>query len=71
MTPPSFPYSCKSKIRYRQSDQSCVVSQLDKDRILIQFDDRQRAATPGQYIVFYEKDICLGGAVIMDTKNLS
>ena len=69
--PPSFPYSCKSKIRYRQSDQSCVVSQLDKDRILIQFDDRQRAATPGQYIVFYEKDICLGGAVIMDTKNLS
>lgn len=58
-TPPSYPYHCKAKIRYRQVEQPCTIEQ---DRVI--FDTPQRAITPGQSIVFYQGDLCLGGAVI-------
>ncbi len=57
-------FHCLAKTRYRQTDQACHV-RLDGDRGLeVQFDKAQRAITPGQSVVFYEGDICLGGAVI-------
>ena len=64
--PPAFPYDCMAKIRYRQADQLCrIVSYLpDDDRLVVQFDQPQRAVTPGQSIVFYQGTHCLGGAVI-------
>jgi tRNA-specific 2-thiouridylase len=52
-----------AKTRYRQADQSCRVS-LSADRCIVEFDESQRAVTPGQSIVFYRGDECLGGAVI-------
>jgi len=55
---------CAAKIRYRQADQACVVSGLDDGLLDVEFDVPQRAAAPGQYVVFYEGDRCLGGAVI-------
>ena len=61
---PRLPMSCAAKIRYRQSDQSCNVEQADEGRVTIEFDIPQRAVTPGQYVVFYDQEICLGGAVI-------
>ncbi len=61
---PALPMRCAAKIRYRQSDQSCSVEHTPGDRIRIQFDNPQRAVTPGQYVVFYDGEICLGGAVI-------
>jgi tRNA-uridine 2-sulfurtransferase len=52
------------KLRYRQADQACrVVRQVD-GRVEVEFELPQRAATPGQSIVFYQGDLCLGGAII-------
>jgi len=53
-----------AKIRYRQADQACTLSQLDEAGGEVVFDQPQRAATPGQSIVFYRDEVCLGGAVI-------
>lgn len=54
----------KAKIRYRQADQDCRISSISDDLISVSFDEAQRAVTPGQSVVFYKDDICLGGAVI-------
>jgi tRNA-specific 2-thiouridylase len=62
--PPSFPYRCKAKIRYRQSDQDCVIQKINYDKATVIFDTPQRAITPGQSIVFYQDDLCLGGGII-------
>lgn len=61
--PPKFPLKCSAKIRYRQASQDCTVH-LEKGEIKIDFKQPQRAITPGQSIVFYDDDICLGGAII-------
>jgi tRNA-specific 2-thiouridylase len=49
--------------RYRQPVQACRVD-IDGDRCVVTFDAAQRAVTPGQSVVFYDDDVCLGGAVI-------
>lgn len=65
-TEPEFPLYCKAKTRYRQADQSCTVCQEENNRLRVEFDTPQRAITPGQSIVFYHEDECLGGGVIVD-----
>lgn len=52
-----------ARIRYRQSDQVCNVSYRG-DRLLVHFEQPQRAITPGQYLVLYQGERCLGGGVI-------
>ncbi|MBT8091061.1 MAG: tRNA 2-thiouridine(34) synthase MnmA [Gammaproteobacteria bacterium] len=55
---------CKAKIRYRQTDQDCVVTELDDSTLKVRFDSAQKAVAPGQFVVFYVGEQCLGGAVI-------
>lgn len=61
---PPLPLRCNAKIRYRQSDQLCTISLNDDEWLEVSFDEPQRAVTPGQYVVFYQQDRCLGGAII-------
>ena len=58
-----------AKIRYRQSDQKCTLKKIDTLKYKITFDDAQRAITPGQSIVFYQNEVCLGGGVIETMYN--
>lgn len=60
---PKFPLDCQAKIRYRQADQICTVM-TEGERTQVSFAEAQRAVTPGQSVVFYEGDVCLGGGVI-------
>lgn len=53
-----------AKIRYRQPDQPCRLDALGNGRYEVRFEAPQRAVTPGQFVVFYEDQHCLGGAVI-------
>ena len=62
--PPAAPYICRAKTRYRQADQACVIESISKDQVTVKFDRPQRAVTPGQFIVFYDGDVCLGGGII-------
>jgi len=63
--PPTFPLKCKAKIRYRQVEEPCTVTQKG-DALLVEFDDPQRAITPRQSVVFYDGNTCLGGAIIKE-----
>ncbi len=64
---PQLPLRCTAKVRYRQADQACEVHRLSEGRYRVDFDEPQRAVTPGQSVVFYVGDRCLGGGVIEDT----
>lgn len=66
-TPPTLPFRATAKTRYRQPDQTCTISQNDTGDIVVEFDDKQRAVTPGQSVVFYLEDDCLGGGIIVST----
>lgn len=56
-------FACTAKTRYRQSDQDCTL-RLHGDSCEVRFEAPQRAITPGQSVVFYHGDQCLGGGVI-------
>lgn len=63
-TAPKVPMQCNAKIRYRQDDQPCNIISIEQNRCLVNFEQAQRAATPGQSVVFYQDEECLGGGVI-------
>lgn len=55
---------CTAKTRYRQPDQACTVYPDVAGGVRVVFDQPQRAVTPGQSVVFYQDELCLGGGVI-------
>lgn len=61
---PDLPLICHAKNRYRQSEQPCTVTAIDGVHATVVFDEPQWAMTPGQSVVFYSGDVCLGGGVI-------
>lgn len=66
-TGPVAPYRCRAKTRYRQPDQACTITRLENDQCEVVFEEPQRAVTPGQSVVFYDGEVCLGGGVIEST----
>ena len=56
-------FECTAKFRYRQPEQKCTVNILDNG-IRVDFAEKQRAITEGQFAVFYSGDKCIGGGVI-------
>ena len=65
---PAARFECAVKVRYRQADQACRVTVRDSGAIDVEFEQPQRAVTPGQYAVLYRDDECLGGGVIESTR---
>lgn len=55
---------CMAKTRYRQPDQACRIHYNDDGMVTLVFDIPQRAITPGQSVVLYDSDVCLGGGII-------
>ncbi|HSD16159.1 MAG TPA: tRNA 2-thiouridine(34) synthase MnmA [Thermomonas sp.] len=60
-------FSCTAQTRYRQADEGCEVEVQEDGSVSVRFARPQRAVTPGQSLVLYDGDTCLGGAVILDT----
>ena len=56
--------NCKGKLRYRHAEQPCKIIPLDKTTILAEFNEPQRAPTPGQSAVFYDGDTVILGGII-------
>jgi tRNA-specific 2-thiouridylase len=68
-TPPANEFTCSAKVRYRQNDQACkVLLDVKNNTCEVIFAEAQRAVTPGQSIVFYNDNICLGGGIIEERR---
>ena len=65
--PPSVMFEARAQTRYRQPDEACAVTVHDDGTLTVRFERPQRAVTPGQSLVLYAGDECLGGAVIEST----
>ena len=68
--PPAPGFTCTAKLRHRQQDVACRVEVSDGDALEVRFDAPVAGAAPGQYVVFYDGEECLGGAAIMAVRPL-
>ncbi|OGA55270.1 MAG: tRNA 2-thiouridine(34) synthase MnmA [Betaproteobacteria bacterium RIFCSPLOWO2_12_FULL_62_13] len=59
-----------AKTRYRQKDAPCAISEVDAQRCMVEFAEPQWAVTPGQSVVIYESQVCLGGGVIESSERM-
>lgn len=64
VTAPTVGTKLTAKTRYRQQDNACTIVAIDDAYITVEFEQAQRAVTPGQALVFYNGRHCLGGATI-------
>ena len=68
-TPPAENRTLTAKTRYRMADAACRVESLGAGRWRASFDVAQWAPTPGQYLVVYDDEVCLGGGVIASARR--
>ena len=61
------PLKVKARIRYKHREAKALVTSLDSDKALVEFERPQRAITPGQSVVFYSGDVVVGGGIIDKT----
>lgn len=57
-------FTCTAKFRYRQPDRDVTVERINERDYMVTFNNHERAITPGQAVVFYDGDVCLGGGTI-------
>ena len=57
-------FECTAKFRYRQPDNKVTVQLVEGHKVKVTFHEPIRAVTPGQAVVFYHEDECLGGGTI-------
>ncbi len=62
--PPLLPLACSAKTRYRQQDAACTIEIAEENSCVVHFQEPQWAVTPGQSVVFYQGEVCLGGGII-------
>ncbi len=62
---PTAPIRCRARLRYRQAEQWATVTPTAPDAVHLEFDEPQRAVTPGQAAVLYDGDVVLGGGVLV------
>jgi tRNA-uridine 2-sulfurtransferase len=62
--PPAAPSTHTAKTRYRQADAPCTLAKVLQSEIKVEFSAPQWAVTPGQSVVLYDGDVCIGGGVI-------
>ncbi len=58
-----------AKVRYRSPEAPAMLSHVEGGRLIVVFDEKQRAVTPGQAIVFYEGEEVLGGGIISEWRG--
>ena len=61
---PSITSNYGAKTRYRQHDAACHIDEIDLETCDVSFEQPQWAVTPGQSVVLYDRDVCLGGGII-------
>ncbi|WP_295389835.1 tRNA 2-thiouridine(34) synthase MnmA [uncultured Thiodictyon sp.] len=62
--PGPLPFHCQARLRHRQPLQACELTAVRGDTCEVRFAEPQRAVAPGQSVVFYATDTCLGGATV-------
>ena len=65
------PKKCECRIRYREKLTKCGIKKIEHGKYAVKFKDLQWAVSPGQSIVFYDKDVCLGGGIINGSHGMS
>ncbi len=66
---PPLPFNCKAKSRYRQTEQDCVITAIKEGVCRVEFSEPHWAITPGQAVVFYSEEECLGGGTIIQGRR--
>jgi tRNA-specific 2-thiouridylase len=61
---PAGEFRARARIRYRHAEAPASIRPVGGGRAEVRFDSTQRAVTPGQAVVFYDGDVCLGGGWI-------
>lgn len=69
--PIELPLTCEAKVRYRQPQQPCQITHYENDHVIVVFNEQQRAITPGQSVVFYQRERCLGGGIIENVQHVT
>ena len=69
-TPPHCNWVYSAKTRYRQKDAPCTMVATGAERCVIEFAEPQWAVTPGQSVVLYESQVCLGGGIIESAERI-
>jgi len=67
---PSHPIEVSARVRSRQADVAATVTPIEGDRARVTFAHKLRAIAPGQAVVFYDGDLCLGGGWIAKTASV-